>query len=1021
MSNPFSRNVQPASGSDFVLYRQVLDQAPCLVHLHDAVSTAVLYANPRFERVLGTAPDTRALLPRHITATLPRHSDPATPEVTYETLLKSPDGSVLRLQTRASVFATTPDGTPAQILCWSEVLADSVTERRLRLKEAMLRNAEHLRNFGNWLHDLTTGEVEWTQGLYRVYGYEDPATRPPHMTVELIMSRHTRPDERVMLEARAAEFIAQKRDYETEWTLVRLDGQERQVTERVHLVFNEQGEVTCMLGSTADVTEEREAQNRLSENEKLLSESETTFGYGSWRVDEIAGTVRWSLGLYRIFDMEAAEPPLTFEQYMDSIVAEDREYVKSVRDTALCADRDYSYETTIVTAAGNAKSISVKGRFTCDEQDRLVSSVGSVTDITARKNAENERVRQASLLQSIIDNSQAGIFRLRPLYDATGRLVEFVFTHVNQTVAALANTTPEHLIGIPGGQLFATYLTNGLFARYRDIYEKGGSERFEFQYVGDGLDVWFDIMANRHSDELLVNFMDVTELKNAQLAQQQQADFLQTLIDHMDTALVLYETVRDASGQAVDFRHRLTNPAHLRTIGRTAEEFYGQTMTEIFPGTREHGFFDQLTTVLDTGQPQSFILHYDRDGLDVWADARLSPQNGGVLFTYTDITAVKRMQLAQERQSQLLQSILDHIPTGIVLYRAMRGEDGTIVDFVHELSNPVNAAVTGIAETELVGKTMREIFPDNWQNGTFELLAKAMESEQSVRIEHEYRSHGVSGWFDSSFIRQGDGVLFTFTDITALKTHQKNLERTNAELSRSNAELERFAYVASHDLSEPLRKIQLFAKLLDKNLTDNISLDGRQYLERMVAAARRMQQLIDSLLAFSRIGRLELPFVPTDLNEVVRHVLTTLEDKIHEQNATIDVEPLPTLPAEPSQMNQLFTNLLTNALKFGKHGVPPVVRIAAGPATADEVAQSRLDQHRSYVRITVTDNGIGFEEEYRERIFTVFQRLHSVHEYPGSGVGLAICRKIAENHGGAIYADSQLGEGAVFTVLLPEK
>lgn len=252
-----------------------------------------------------------------------------------------------------------------------------------------------------------------------------------------------------------------------------------------------------------------------------------------------------------------------------------------------------------------------------------------------------------------------------------------------------------------------------------------------------------------------------------------------------------------------------------------------------------------------------------------------------------------------------------------------------------------------------------------------------------------------------------------------LKTNQQALETNIAELNRSNQELERFAYVASHDLQEPLRKIMTFSKLLVQKNALQLEDESLLYLSRMTAAAQRMQLLIQNLLEFSRLGRKEDPYQAVDLNDVLSRILSDLDETILQTHARIESDPLPTLWAERTQMHQLFFNLLENSLKFQKKEVSPSIRINCQMATKTQIKRCQLSEDKSYHCIQVTDNGIGFEPMYAEQIFTIFQRLHGQNDYRGSGIGLAICRKIVEQHKGDIYATSTLGEGAIFTLLLP--
>jgi signal transduction histidine kinase len=245
-----------------------------------------------------------------------------------------------------------------------------------------------------------------------------------------------------------------------------------------------------------------------------------------------------------------------------------------------------------------------------------------------------------------------------------------------------------------------------------------------------------------------------------------------------------------------------------------------------------------------------------------------------------------------------------------------------------------------------------------------------------------------------------------------LGTRNARLQNTNellrhaAELARSNAELEQFASIASHDLQEPLRKVQTFAAQLTATESDRLSPQGQDFLQRMSNASGRMRALIDDLLAFSRVSTKGRPFVAVDLADSMSQVLGDLEVAIAESGAQVSVGELPTIDADPVQMRQLFQNLIGNALKFGRDGVTPEIDVSA--AVDDGVAE-----------VTIRDNGIGFEPRHATRIFRAFERLHGTSAYPGTGIGLALCRKIVERHHGAITAEGELGQGSRFTLRLP--
>lgn len=348
-------------------------------------------------------------------------------------------------------------------------------------------------------------------------------------------------------------------------------------------------------------------------------------------------------------------------------------------------------------------------------------------------------------------------------------------------------------------------------------------------------------------------------------------------------------------------------------------------------------------------------------------------------------------------------------------------------------ANPAAAKLTGWKIEELLGKTEEVIFFPPKAKGTVggpELLKN--DEGEYLPQQTFYRRDGTA--FPVEYVRtpitennKVVGTVVMFKDITERRQSEDKLARKAEELARSNRELEQFAFVASHDLQEPLRKIQAFGDRL-KTKCESVNLDdGKDYLGRMQNAAARMQTLINDLLTFSRVISSNQPFVPVDLGAVTKEVLVDLEHRIERTKALVQVGKLPTIDADPTQMRQLLQNLIGNALKFQQPGAIPIVKIEAQMVTRDQIqdyaalpkSSTSARSEDQFCLLTVEDNGIGFEEEYLEKIFAVFQRLHGRTEYEGTGVGLAVCRRITDRHGGLITAQSRPGEGSIFVVILP--
>ncbi len=297
-----------------------------------------------------------------------------------------------------------------------------------------------------------------------------------------------------------------------------------------------------------------------------------------------------------------------------------------------------------------------------------------------------------------------------------------------------------------------------------------------------------------------------------------------------------------------------------------------------------------------------------------------------------------------------------------------------------------------------------------------EMICKVASREADLRTAHDYLETRVVQ--RTAELERANASLHR--EIEVRERTELALTRTARELGHSNTELERFAYIASHDLQEPLRKIQSFGDLLAVSAGPALNDTGRLYLERMKDASGRMRQLIDDLLNLARVTSKAKPFVEVDLARIAREVLSDLEGRIKLTAGHVDMGELPTLECDPTQMRQLLQNLIGNALKFHRPGVPPIVRVRSRLLAVDDASEN-CSLGEPTCEIEVRDNGIGFDEKDLDRIFTPFQRLHDRSEYEGTGMGLAICRKIVERHGGTITARSTPGQECTFIVRLPLK
>ena len=394
--------------------------------------------------------------------------------------------------------------------------------------------------------------------------------------------------------------------------------------------------------------------------------------------------------------------------------------------------------------------------------------------------------------------------------------------------------------------------------------------------------------------------------------------------------------------------------------------------------------------------------------------------DGGIVGTRTDVTELKKheaelISISNElrRKNMLFDTALNNMIQGLCMfdqsqtlivcnrrYLELYGFDPEVVKPGIKLQEIMEYSISiGNYTKEDAERALAER-PDHAKRRTRATLKQFMRDGRVIAVMHQPMPDG--------------GSIATYQDITEIERHERNLTEYTRRLEASNRELQDFAYVASHDLQEPLRKIETFGDRLAKKHADDLPEGAQLYIERMQNATSRMRMLINDLLGYSRVTSKAKPFQAIDLNDHIDGVVSDLQIRIEETGASIEYDGLPTIEADPVQMRQLLQNLIGNALKFQKPDTVPVVKIT------HKVLQGDATKHEpDFYELRVADNGIGFDNKYKEQIFAIFQRLHGRNEFEGTGIGLATVRKIAERHGGSIDADGQEGEGATFIVRLP--
>lgn len=538
---------------------------------------------------------------------------------------------------------------------------------------------------------------------------------------------------------------------------------------------------------------------------------------------------------------------------------------------------------------------------------------------------------------------------------------------------------------------------------------------------------------------VLVVCQETTQkVQNVQKLQESESRF-RALIDAAPIGIALFV--------GKEFLIEMPNQTFIDIVGK-GPDITGKPLNEVMPelSSENQPCLKMLNEVYTTGKPlQTFGTQLDiiqngvmTRGFYDFSYTPLLDGNGDVyaiLDIAVDVTVevLVRNRIADSEEN--LRNTILKAPVAMCIFRG----PGHVV----EIANDKMTELWGKTTAEVLNKSILDGLPEVREQGFKELLDGVFTTGETftaygveVMLPRGKATEKVYVNFVYEAYRERtgiiSGVIAVATDVTpqviaqqkiedVVAQRTKELAEANRALQQTNMELEQFAYIASHDMQEPLRKVITFTNLLESNL-GSIDQRSRTYLTKIGASTNRMSQLIYDILNFSKLSKDGLVYLPVNLNTVVENILNDFELLIEQKHALINADELPTLEAVPLQMQQLFSNLISNALKFSKPGIPPVIHISARRLSkAEENEHPGLSPDIRYYNISIRDNGIGFRPEHADQIFHIFQRLHVKTEYPGTGIGLAVCKKIIQNHGGEIFGRSNTRTGTIFSIILPEK
>jgi PAS domain S-box-containing protein len=857
----------------------------------------------------------------------------------------------------------------------------------------LLNEAEQLLHFGTWQYIIASQEFIWSNGLYAMFGY---APNELELNVDTILNI-IHPDDRASALALFQTTIESRQPYSTITRYIHKSGQIVHVQSTGKLVYDEAGNLTQILGIIQDITEQRKLQTLLDESNELAQ-------IGSFEIDVINNKVYWSPITKKI-----REVPPDYEPDLQTGIS----YFNGEKNQSVIAQRVYNCiqkgtpwdeELEIITHKGNPKWVRTIGRGEF-ENGKCIRVFGSFQDIDARKRTELELLKLYEERNTILESIGDGFFAVNTKWEVT---------YWNRMAEQLLQVKKENIIGKNLWTVFKNYQHSDSWKYYHQAMAEKVS--FHFKDFYHELQKWFDISVYPTPIGLSVYFRNITQEKIAE----------QAIVESNERYDLLAKATNDCIWDWDLKKNTVTRP------GKILEQLLGYEPLkpeEVDPFWATHVHPEDWKRISDDRAEL-----YKNPNANFWEDEyRIIKSDGTYAIIYD------RGYIIRDKNGKAIRII--GASRDVTREKQHTNEIKRIQRNLHALINAtddfiwsVDVHLNLIAANSAFANYVENITGSPINEGEY-ILKAAFDRNQLAKWEMYYHRAlmGESFNFEESFTDTNGNVshnLVTLNpiksssgEITGVACYAKNitevkkvgiqlqllnddLKKQTLALAASNAELEQFAYVASHDLQEPLRMVTSFLTQLEKKYSKQLDEQAKIYIHFAVDGATRMRQIILDLLAYSRVGRIHDKAENIAIKDVVEEIKLLYQQQIQQKQATIQYNNLPQLFLPKAPVRQVFLNLIQNALKYSKINQPPIIQINA------------THQNNEW-QFSVQDNGIGIDQEYFQQIFVIFQRLHSKDEYGGSGIGLAITKKIIENFGGKIWVTSQPDVGSTFYFTFP--
>ncbi len=810
-----------------------------------------------------------------------------------------------------------------------------------------------------------------------------------------------------------------------------------------HPLREENGEISGIIVTVTEVSEKVEARKEIEKNEEFLNIIVDASELGTWELNVKTREPRYSQRYLEILGGYKEKVILTHEQLLQHLHPDDMHIRNKAFKDALSSG-NLHYEARTIWPDKSIHWIEGKGKVFYDENGNADKLIGTLRDITPEKNHQQELEESEKRFRNLVMQSPVP----KAILKGSDMIVEIANHALLKNIwkkkeidvqdRKLLDIFPELSVQKYGRLLKEVYASGNVYSEIESPIIINGDDGENLFYID------FEYAPIYDSDNIIsgvrATIVDVTEKVEARNKIAESEKRFRSLTESMPQ--LIWET--DENGNGLFASGKWAEYTGVKPTGDA------EWKSMIHPEDLKENI-KIWNYSLKTGQVfRSDVRVLRKDGSYRWhtvlgepvldADNKIIKWVGAFTDIHTEKAFTNELEQQVTARTRELSQMYDSLKKSEERYHLMVEEvqDYSILylsrDGIVENWNVGAEKIKGYKSQEITGKYFGIFYTPEDQKRDLPntLLQLAREKGRAVQQGWRMRKNGTLFWASVviTAIHNKDKEVIGFSKVTHDLTEKKRaddkikrnaleLEQKNTELEHMNKELQSFAYISSHDLQEPLRKIQTFASQIIEKEFDNLSDSGKDKFQRMQNAAKRMQTLIHDLLSYSRTNIQERIFEKTNLSKIIEEVKEDLREELEQKNAVIESNEIADVSIIPFQFRQLLYNLVSNSIKFSKPDVTPIIKIESKIAKGSDLEEKNLDKEKIYCHIKVSDNGIGFESQYSKKIFDVFQRLHGRDHYNGTGIGLAIVKKIVENHNGIISAKGEQNKGAAFDIYIP--